>query len=397
MRLPGITGYFQAAAGNYQPGRGRPLKKFVVHHSAGWEQTLRHLWADPARGASSTLYVSGTVREQYVSLNDTPYTNSSWPSNQESITCEVRGDWRNGYYDQATLDNLTEVMYQCLKLFPGLILSYHKDEADPGRGTLCPADLKDKGYAAACWNKAKARIAAENAPKPQPVAITYKKITPKRIRLIRTANLWDFNFSDWSKAKAVKTYGANELIDVVAIATNAVGGKYYMTAYSYNEGNVRATNGFNVADCEDYVPKPTQPPVPAKPVWVPMETPRTMRAVGEIRIWDLDSKQPTGNAIPDDTTIDLVDKLTDTDGKVYLRSKWSHDNNKNWGVLANQVEDIPAPTLPEPEPIPPKPIDTDPTKPGNGDVEQRLSVLEAAVKYIWDFLKSIFKGFGGNS
>lgn len=391
MRLPNITGYFQAAKGNYQPGRGRPIRCFTVHHSAGWEQTLRYLWGDPARGASSTFYVSGSVREQYVDTDDTPYTNGNWPSNQESLTCEVRGDWRNGYYDQATLNNLTEVMYQCLKIWPGLVLTFHKDVSD--KSTLCPADLKDKGYAAACWNNAKARIAKENAPAPTPPPskISYQKIAPKRIRLIRTANLWDFNFSDWSKAKAVKTYGAGELIDVVAIATNALGGKYYMTAYSYNEGAIRATNGFNVVDCEDWKPTPTQPVPAPKPTWVPMDNPRTMVAAVDLRIFDLDARAPVGDTIKAGTEIALVDKLTDTDGKVYLRSKWSHDNKKNWGVLANQVTDVkPTP----PEPVPPKPIDTDPTKPGAGDVETRLNALERLVKAIADFLKAKF-GFGG--
>jgi len=393
MRLPNITGYFQAAAGNYQKGRGRAIRCFTVHHSAGWEQTLRYLWGDPARGASSTFYVSGSVREQYVDTDDTPYTNGNWPSNQESLTCEVRGDWRNGYYDQATLNNLTEVMYQSLKIWPGLVLTFHKDVSD--KSTLCPADLKDKGYAAACWNKAKARIAAENAPKPTPapVGITYRKITPKRIKLIRTANLWNFNFSDWSKAQSVKTYGVNELIDVVAVAKNALGGEYYMTAYSYNNGSIRATHGFNIKDCADYVPAPTQPPVPAKPVWVALENPRKMRAAVDLKVYDLDAKADVGETIKAGTDIDLVEKLTNTDGKIYLRSKWARDSKKNWGVLSSKMMEIPeAPVVP-PETVPPKPIDTDPTLPGNGDIETRLSALEAIVKKIVDFLSSIFSGF----
>lgn len=396
MRLPNITGFYQAAAGNYTKGRGRAIRCFTVHHSAGWEQTLRYLWADPARGASSHLYVSGTVREEYVDLDDTAWCNGNWPSNQESISCEVRGDWRNGYYDQATLNNLTEVMYQALKIWPGLVLTYHKDVSD--KNTLCPADLKDKGYAATCWNNAKARIARENAPvtPPKPAGITYKKITPKRIKLIRTANLWDFNFSDWSKAKSVKTYGKDELIDVVAIAKNSLGGEYYMTAYSYNEGNIRATNGFNVVDCIDYVPAPTQPTPPPAPVWVQMDTPRKMRTAEDLKVYDLTNKTDVGDVIPKGTDIDLVDKLTNTDGKIYLRSKWAHDNNKNYGVLANKMMEIPAAPVTPPETVPPKPIDTDPTTPGNGDVETRLTALEKLVKTIVDFLKSIFSGFKTN-
>ena len=403
MRLPNITGFYQAASSNYTPGRTLPIRKFCVHHSAGWEQTLRYLWADPARNGSSHLYVSGTVREQYVDLNDTAWTNGRWTSNCESITCETRGDWRNGYYDQATLDNLQEVMYQSLKLFPNLILVFHKDEIDksqyPG-GTACPADLEDKGYAQNCWNNAKARIAAENAPAvpvpPPATAISYERITPKRIELIRTANLWNFNFGDWSKAQAVQPYQQGSLIDVVAIATNSLGGKYYMTAYSYNDGGIRATNGFNISDCKGYVPPaPTPVPTPV-PAWTPMQTPRKMRAAVDLKVYDLTNKVDVGETIPAGTDIDLVELLTDTDGKVYARSKWARDNSKNWGVLANKMMEIPAEVPAPPEPLPPKPIDVDPSTPGQGDVETRLSALERAVKAILDFLSSIFSGFKFN-
>jgi hypothetical protein len=122
-----------------------------------------------------------------------------------------------------------------------------------------------------------------------------------------------------------------------------------------------------------------------------MDNPRTMVAAVDLRIFDLDARAPVGDTIKAGTEIALVDKITDTDGKVYLRSKWSHDNKKNYGILANQVTDVkPTP----PEPIPPKPIDTDPTKPGAGDVETRLNALERLVKAIADFLKAKF-GFGG--
>lgn len=334
MRIPGTT-FFPAAASNYTRGRSRAITKFCVHHSAGWEQTLRFLWADPARNASSTLYVSGAVREQYVDTDDTPWTNGNWNSNCESITCETRGDWRNGYYDQATLDNLEEVMYESLKLYPGLQLTFHMDVSD--KATLCPADLKLKGYAQVCWNKAKARLAAENAPTvPTPVGISYSQITPKRIQLIRTSNLWNFNFKKWADAKAVNPaefsngYPEGYVIDVVAVAVNALGGKYYMTAYSYNQGNIRATNGFNTADCVDYVPPvvvdPTPPVTPPTPPEV--ETPKP-----------------------------------------------------------------PVDPAPVPDPIPEVPIDTDPTAPGDGDLEVRVGILEAIVKKIVEFLSSIFSIF----
>lgn len=58
-----------------------------------------------------------------------------------------------------------------------------------------------------------------------------------------------------------------------------------MTEYSYNNGAIRATNGFNVADVKDYTtppvpvppteptPPPVTPPVPVPPPTPPIEPP----------------------------------------------------------------------------------------------------------------------------
>lgn len=404
MRIAGIAGFYPAHPSNYQAGRGgRSIKYFTVHHTAGFESTLRYLWGNANRGASSTFFAGQGYYEQYVDTNDTPFTNGNYVSNQESITCETRGDWR-GYYDQSTLDTLQELMYQCLKVYPHLILTFHQDVSSVY--TLCPADLKNKGYALAVWNNAKARIARENAPTPTPTpapspSIKYEKITPKRVIVTKPlANLWDFNFKEWSDAKAIKAFNLGELIDVVAIATNARGGRYYMTAYSYNDGNIRATYGINVADVKDYV-APTPIPVPETPttptiVFVPLENPRKLRTGRDLRVIDLATKTEVGDVIKAGTDIDIVDKTTLSDNKLYFRSKWAQTNNKVWGVPADSMVELPeAPEVPV-EPVPETPIDTDPTTPGNGDVEVRLSALEKVVKYIVDFLKGLFSGFKPN-
>lgn len=376
--------FYQASRSNYSPGREQPIRYITIHHSAGWEQTLRYLWADPNRGGSSHFWVGNAVDhiEQYVDTNDTAWTNGNWRSNNESVTIEVRGDWR-GYYDQQTLNNLGKLLYKLRQLYPNVAIEYHKDVSD--KITLCPADLKDKGYAKAVWDSVSQQLNPPTPPKPQ---ISYEKIAPKRIKLKITANLWDFNFTSFANAKAVKPYGQGSVIDVVAIATNALGSKYYMTAYSYNDGAIRATNGFNVVDCEDYVPQVTEPPT-VEQKWEAFANPRKMRLLVDSRVTDLDTMKETGDVIKAGTDIELVEKKTTAPGKVYARSAWSKTNGKNWGIPLDRFGEVPS-TQPEPprEPVPEPPIDVDPTTPGNGD-----AVLENT-NLIVKILKAIANFFG---
>ena len=378
-----IAQFYQAASSNYSRGRTQPVRYITIHHSAGWENTLRYLWADPNRNGSSHFWVGNNqgAIEQYVDTDDTAWTNGNWYSNNESITIEVRGDWR-GYYNQATLDNLETLLKSLRKAYPNVLISYHKDVSD--KITLCPADLKDKGYARSVWDKVTAWL---NPPKPPTPAITYRPITPKRVKLVRNANLWNFNFTDWTKAQIVQNYQAGHVVDVVAVAKNSLGGEYYMTAYSYNGGAVRATNGFNVADCEDYVAQITQQPT-VEPKWEPMATARKMRTVYDLYVIDLDTMKPQGAVIPKGTDIDLVEKKTLSNNKMYLRSKWARDNNKNWGVPIDQLEEITA--VPR-EPVAELPININPDVPTSSDVDKRLTALEKLVKIITDFLDKVFK------
>lgn len=374
--------YYQAASSNYSRGREQPIRYITIHHSAGWEQTLRYLWADPNRNGSSHFWVGNNPDhiEQYVDTNDTAWTNGNWRSNNESITIEVRGDWR-GYYDQNTLNNLGKLLLALRKQYPTVAIEYHKDVSD--KITLCPADLKDKGYAKVVWDSVTQQL---NPPKPPAPKITYRAITPKRVKLKVSTNLWNFNFTEWPNAQAVKPYGQGSVLDVVAIAKNALGAEYYMTAYSYNNGAIRATNGFNVKDCEDYVPEVTQPPT-IELKWEPMLTPRKMRLLVDSRVTDLDKMAESGDVIKAGTDIDLVDKKTVSAGKVYARSKWSKENNKNWGILLDRFGEVPT-TQPEPprEPVPEPPIDVDPETPGNGDpVLENTNLIIKILKAIANF------------
>lgn len=379
--------YYQANGNNYSRGREQPVRYITIHHSAGWEATLRYLWADPSRNGSSHFWVGNAVNaiEQYVDTADTAWTNGNWRSNNESITIEVRGDWR-GYYDQQTLNNLGKLLYDLRKVYPNVGIEYHKDVSD--KITLCPADLKDKGYARVVWDTVSGQLNPPTPPKP---AITYQAITPKRIKLKISANLWDFNFTEWPKAKAIKAYGQGSVIDVVAIAKNALGAEYYMTAYSYNNGAVRATNGFNVKDCEDYVPQVTQPPT-VELKWEAFANPRKMRLLVDSRVTDLDKMAEFGDVIKAGNDVELVEKKTTSPGVVYARSKWSKENNKNWGIQLDRFGEVPT-TEPEPprEPVPEPPLDVDPETPGNGDVE-----IVTLLDKIWKAIKLIASKLGIN-
>lgn len=369
-----LAKFYPANAANFTRGREGNAAKFVtIHHSAGWEATLRYLWADPNRRGSSHFWVGnlpGQI-EQYVDTDDTAWTNGNWRSNLQSITIEIRGDWR-GYHNQQTLDNLDLLLREIRKNYPSVSIEYHKDVSD--KITLCPADLKDKGYARQVWDKVTAWLKPKPTPPPA-AAIEYSPITPKRIRLLRDTNLWDFNFTNWNDAKSVKPFYKGDLIDVVAIAKNKLGGKYYMTAYSYNGGNVRATTGFNIVDCEDYVPAVTEPPT-VEEKWEPMATPRKMRLLYDNRVTDLTTRQLVGDVIRAGTDVDLQDKKTVREGtntRVYVRSKWAHDADKNWGIPLDQFTEVPS-TQPEPprEPVPEPPIDVNPDIPGRGDPQEPI-------------------------
>lgn len=260
MTLPGFK-FYQAHSSNYTKGRPSSPKKFTVHHTAANNSTLRYLWQDPDRNGSSTLFVSDTKKEQYLSLDDTPWTNGNFSSNQESITCETNGRWFNGYKNLATLDNLEEAMYQCLLIYPKLGLNYHKDVSV--KYTACPEDLKEKGYAQVMWDKAKKRINGK------PVANLRVDIPDKKVVLIRDANVWDMSFTSWRDAKAVTRLKAGTVVDVAGLYDHELGGDYYLSNYSWDKG---LNNGININDCKDYVPPKPKPIPPTTP---PVDNPTT--------------------------------------------------------------------------------------------------------------------------
>lgn len=261
----------RAHPSNYTRGRGgRSIKYITIHHMAGTPNTLRYAWQDPARNASSHLGVFPNKIEKYLSYNDTSWANGNWRSNQESVTIENWGWWepgKPGNNNQQVLKNLEVLLRHLHRLFPQAKLTFHQDVAD--KYTLCPAGLRRPAYL--IWKRV---LSQNNQPKP---GIKYKKIPAKRVVLLRNAGLWDFNFSTWDGAKVIRMYPKGHVADVVAVATNRLGAKYYMTAWSYDNGTIRATQGFNVVDCED-LKEASETPINTSPV---REVPTRAVAEGE--------------------------------------------------------------------------------------------------------------------
>jgi hypothetical protein len=426
--------FYAAHGSNYTVGRSAPIRKITIHHMAGTPDTLRHLWGNPGRNASSTFAVFPGYLEQYVAIGNTPWTNGNFASNSESITIEVYGDWRAGrtYPIHDQLKNLIRAIRQDIA---GLGQTYHQDVSLAF--TECPAQLR--AVAQRIFDEVTNEL---NAPAPAPTpapspSLSYDKLpAPKQVMLKWAANLWNFNFAAWNQAKSIQGYPAGYVITVVAIGKNSLGGKYYMTAYSYDDGRIRATNGFNVADCADLpaptpepTPAPTPEPAPAptpapnkpKMVYTKYENPILVKTINDkTSLWDFNYNtwgDISAHKVEDYAKGHEVKVVGDAQhplGGVYLMTAFSFGEadktgvpHKTWGFNAVDVKEVevlppaePTPT-PEPQPVPTPPVpEPDPSKPddvpeptGPGIIPLPGEDAVSWVKRIWPAILSILKKF----
>lgn len=243
-----------ASTNNYSKGRsGRKIEMITIHHMAGVLSAKRcgELFQNPNRKASSNYGIGydGKIG-LYVDEENTSWANSNWDANCKSVTIETSndktgGDWHVG---DVTLNSLIKLVADIAKrnnlgkLVKGKNLTWHQMYAK----TACPGAylLSKLDYIVDEANKINEQV--------EPVTdLKIEKIDKKKIKLNKDTSLWNFDFAEWKDAKAVKNYEKGTVIeDIVAVVTNALGGKYYMTEYSYNN-NIH--NGFNIVDCEDVI------------------------------------------------------------------------------------------------------------------------------------------------
>ena len=237
--------------GNYTKGRsGRKIEMITIHHMAGVlsAEQCGKIFQAKGRGASSHYGIGNDGKiGLYVDESDTAWCNSNWDSNCKSVTIETSNDKTGGQWtvgDKA-LNSLIKLVADIAKrnnlgtLVKGKNVTWHRMYAN----TTCPGDylLSKMDYIIQEANKLNEEI--------KPSELKIEKIDKKKIKLNKNANLWNLDFDNWNEAKSVKTYEKDTIIEnIVAIAYHKLGGKYYMTEYSYSN-NIH--NGFNVVDCED--------------------------------------------------------------------------------------------------------------------------------------------------
>ena len=148
-------------------------------------------------------------------------------------------------------------------------------------------------------------------------------------------------------------------------------------------GNYVIEHIVNLAE-EKLNPKPAPVPVPI-PDWQGFAA--TLRTKVQTSVIDLATNKPTGTPIPAGTDIALTAKKT-VSGVEYYRSKWATDNNKNWGILASDLMEIPKPPV-----IPPKveqpPVAELPDYPkeNNALLKQILALLQGLIAKITGIFK----------
>lgn len=258
---------YPAHSSNYTARNGRKINLLVVHHMAGrlTADQCGSIFAKSGRGGSAHYGIgyNGEIN-QYVKDKDIAWHAGNWAVNERSIGIECSNSSTGGNWpvSDVTINSLVELLamkareYGLGRLVVGQNLGYHSLYSQ----TYCPGEYMRSKMQEIANRVNQINYPPQPAPAPAQTAhLEYEKITPKKVRLIRDTNLWNFNFTKWSEAEAIKGYVVGDVIEAVAIAHNkTMNADYYMTAYSYNNGNIRATNGFNIKDCEDLPPETSQ-------------------------------------------------------------------------------------------------------------------------------------------
>lgn len=261
-----------ANGANYTVGRSKPIRAITFHHVVGSDDSAISRFQQNS-GVSAHFVVGDTKITQMVDLTNTAWTNANFASNSECITIEHEGDWRNGYRNEAVINNSATLVAWLRTVYPGITYNRHREVSLAG--TVCPADLPVEEI----WGRANQILnppAPAPAPAPPAPSLGVTDIQNKIVTTNKDAKLWNLSFTTWAGAQSIKIIPSGTEVEVSATAKHPLGGTYYLTEYSYSKGIM---NGINIVDCTDKITTvppvippvvpPVTPPEPPKPVEPP--------------------------------------------------------------------------------------------------------------------------------
>lgn len=138
-----------AYEGNYTKGRNTTIKAITIHHMAmkTTSQECGKVFQKVGRKGSSNYGIGydGDIA-LYVNEKDTPWTNSNWNSNCESVTIETSNDEVGGnwHVSDKSLESLIKLIADIAirnnlgLLVKGKNLTWHQLVADKKYPTACP-------------------------------------------------------------------------------------------------------------------------------------------------------------------------------------------------------------------------------------------------------------------
>lgn len=112
-------------------------------------------------------------------------------------------------------------------------------------------------------------------PKPVVVPEPVKDLSPidivnKLVITNKETSLRDLGFSSFINAKSIKVFPKGTVLEVSALVDHPLGGRYYLTEYSFSKGIM---NGINIVDVDAYKAPVVVPPVIVEPPVVIPEVP----------------------------------------------------------------------------------------------------------------------------
>ena len=144
-----VTETYPAYEGNYTKGRNTEIKAITIHHMAS-KLTAKEcgaIFQRVGRKGSSNYGIgyNGEIA-LYVDEENTPWTNSNWNSNCESVTIETSNDEVGGnwYVSDKSLESLIKLIADIAirnnlgLLVKGKNLTWHQLVADKKYPTACP-------------------------------------------------------------------------------------------------------------------------------------------------------------------------------------------------------------------------------------------------------------------